>query len=172
VCGELTKGWRLSPRRIAGYFQFHFIDILPANWPKSIVSHDLRPKKAYYEMAQINQPVVPLPRITDQGRTMQLWVANDHTAELSGHLISWQILHNNEILLRGSHVVDVPASDAVRIAEIDLSSIPDPVGVISISSVLTDPSGARAGRYESEIFLKAWRVEKDIFNHALNPDYQ
>ena len=55
----------MSPRRIAGYFQFHFIDVVPANWPKSIVSHDLRPKKAYFEMAQVNQPIAVLPRLLD-----------------------------------------------------------------------------------------------------------
>ena len=36
------------------------VDVLPANWPKSIVSHDHRPKKAYYQLAQINQPLVAL----------------------------------------------------------------------------------------------------------------
>jgi beta-mannosidase len=41
VLAEVTKGHRLSPRRIAGYFQFHFIDATAALWPKSIVSHDL-----------------------------------------------------------------------------------------------------------------------------------
>ena len=34
VLAEVTKGHRLSPRRIAGYFQFHFIDATAALWPK------------------------------------------------------------------------------------------------------------------------------------------
>jgi len=60
---ELTRSWRLSPRRVAGYFQFHFMDVLPADWPKSILSHDFTPKRAYLAMAQLNQPVVPLCEI-------------------------------------------------------------------------------------------------------------
>ena len=70
VLGELATGFRLSPSSIGGYFQFHFIDALPAHWPKSIVSHDFRPEKGYFEMAQVNQTVVPLFQVADQGTAL------------------------------------------------------------------------------------------------------
>ena len=52
VLADKVIGMRLSPRSIAGYFHFHFLDVVPVFWPKSIVSHDHRPKKAYYQLAQ------------------------------------------------------------------------------------------------------------------------
>ncbi len=52
LLADKVIGMRLSPWAIAGYFHFHFIDVVPAFWPKSIVSFDHRPKKAYFQLAQ------------------------------------------------------------------------------------------------------------------------
>ena len=121
---ELTKAWRLSARRVAGYFQFHFIDVLPANWPKSIVSHDLTPKRGYFAMAQVNQPLVPLPRLTKNGRAMELWVANDLPQAHPGCRVRWSVLRAATTLAEGIQPVDVPASDAVLAGMADLSALP------------------------------------------------
>ena len=84
LLADKTIGMRLSPRAVAGYFQFHFIDAVPVFWPKSSISHDHRPKRAYYQMAQINQPVVALPQLSGRRPdAVTLWIAND-LADLDG----------------------------------------------------------------------------------------
>jgi len=61
--------------------------VVPVFWPKSIVSHDHRPKKAYYQIAQINQPVVVLPRLAGHRPDMMtLWVCNDLEIPVCGSL--------------------------------------------------------------------------------------
>jgi beta-galactosidase/beta-glucuronidase len=154
---ELTKAWRLSPRRITAYFQFHFIDVLPANWPKSIVSHDLKPKRSYFAMAQVNQPLVPLPRVLDRGKDMELWVANDWPEAHPGCLIRWAVLQEDETLAEGKQPVDVPASGAVKAGTASLAGVPDEAAVVDIRLTLEDFAGAKLGEYEQEVFLAAWR---------------
>ena len=163
VISESTKGWRISPRRIAGYFHFHFIDVLPANWPKSIVSHDLTPKKGYYAMAQINQPVAPLPRLTNRGQTMQLWVANDLSKALPGCRLGWKVADRDAILLEGEQGVDVPATDAVHAGDVDLALVPTSTDVVTITLVLRDASGKVVSRYVRDEFIKAWRMQDNLF---------
>lgn len=169
LLSEITKAWRLSPRRIAGYFQFHFIDVLPANWPKSVVSHDLTPKKGYYEMAQLNQPVVPLGKLTDRGRKLQLWVANDRNQRLDNCRIAWRITHRQETLLNGESPVDVPACDAVHAGDVDLSPVPAAADVVAISLVLSDATGTPISRYQRDVFLKAWREEAAVLYPDAEP---
>lgn len=163
VCGELSKGWRLSPRRVSGYFQFHFIDVLPANWPKSIVSNDLMPKQAYYEMAQVNQPVAPLPVISENGSSLELWVANDLPETFKEVQLAWKIKYDMGNLA-GDQTMNIPASGAVVAKELDLSSIPGSSERITISLKLKDPEGITIGQYEREFFLLAWRTRSNGSN--------
>ena len=160
----MTKGHRLSPRRIAGYFQFHFIDATAALWPKAIVSHDLQPKKAYYEMAQANQPVAPLFQLSDRGRTMEVYVANDLPAALRNCRVAWTIQTGGQTVLQGAKQwVAVPATDATRVERVDLTSIPQDTSVAMISITLAESSGRVISRYQREVFLKAWRLEDALF---------
>ncbi len=139
VLAELTTGFRLSPQYIGGYFQFHFIDALPAHWPKSIVSHDFRPKKGYFEMAQVNQPVVPLFQIIGQGKAMEIWLANDLPDVLAGCRITWTIKAEGKTLVQGEKLVDAPPLDAALIETINLGAAVQDVPVVTISLVTSAP---------------------------------
>ncbi len=154
---EVTKAWRLSPRRIAGYFQFHFIDVLPANWPKSIVSHDLTPKRAYFAMAQVNQPLVPLPRLVAGGQALELWVANDEPRSHAGCGIRWAVRREGETLAGGRLAVAVPASGAVQAGVADLSTVPATADVVDLQLTLEGADGQPLSRYVQEVYLAAWR---------------
>jgi beta-mannosidase len=169
VLAEVTKGYRLSPRYVGGYFQFHFIDGLPATWPKSIVSHDFRPKKAYYEMAQVNQPVLPLFQLTNKGRAMDVYVANDLPRALRDCTVRWSIRRDGPPLLEGSQRADVAALDAIRVATADLAAIGDDAAVVHVALSLDDAAGRRIASYRREIFLKAWRLEDAILPRKQPP---
>jgi len=157
LLAENTKAWRLSPRRIAGYFQFHFVDVLPANWPKSIVSHDLAPKRGYFAMAQVNQPLAPLPRLVDNGQAMELWVANDLPQFRPGCRIRWSVAHKGETLADGTQGVDVPAFDAVHAGTASLAGVPSDAEVVDVRLRLEDSRGKQLGEYNQEMYLAAWR---------------
>ncbi len=166
VLAEVTKGLRLSPRTISGYFQFHFIDILPASWPKSIVSHDLIPKKGYYAMAQVNQPLVPLFQMLGRGEAMELWVANDLLEPFSGCRLQWNVEAGGKTLLSGEKLVDVPAVNAASAARVDLSPIPPSVDLVTIRLKLSDADGKTLATYEQEVFLRAWREQRQLLKTA------
>lgn len=163
VLAEQTKGLRILPRAISGYFQFQFIDVMPANWPKSIVSHDLVPKKAYYVMAQVNQALVPLFQLDDRGTVMELWVANDLPDAFSKCRLRWTIESAQKTLLDGETAVDVPALNAVRVDKVDLSSFPRDAELVTIRLTLSDAAGKRLASYEQETFLRAWREQDELF---------
>jgi hypothetical protein len=157
VLSEVTKGFRLSPRRISGYFQFHFIDVLPAEWPKSIVSHDLTPKKGYFVMAQLNQPLVPLPRITNHCRTMELWVANDTEKKFDNARLKWSIAQNNDVILQGEEITRIKNRQAAKIGQVDLTKLPSTVEVIDVVLKLFDDGGTLLSKYRQEIYLPAFK---------------
>jgi beta-mannosidase len=164
LLAEITKGFRLSPRRISGYFHFHFINVLAVNWPKAIVSHDLRPKKGYLAMAQVNQPLVPLFRITDRGARMEVWVANDLPKGLKGCKVRWRVdVCGTSVFIHGQKSVDVAASNAVLVEKVDLSAVPREVTHVTVSLTLLSPTGDTLSKYEQKVFLKAWRLEDAIF---------
>ena len=158
---QMTKAWRLSPKRINAYFQFHFIDVLPANWPKSIVSHDLTPKKAYFAMAQINQPLVPLPRLLAGGNEMELWVSNHKRDKYKNCEIQWTATSDGQILAKGSQKVDIPQFGAVLAGIADLSSIKTEIELVDINLVLKDSNGKQLSSYTQEIYIHAWRLDID-----------
>jgi hypothetical protein len=160
---ELATGFRLSPRYIGGYFQFHFIDALPAHWPKSIVSHDFRPKKGYFEMAQVNQPVVPLFQIANQGQSMEVWVANDLSDAVSNCTVAWAVKSGSSTLVQGTKQSTAAKLSATLFQTVDLSAIPSSVPVATISLTLTDATGKALSRYQREVFLAAWRLQDAVF---------
>ena len=152
---EVTKGWRLS-RRVGGYFQFHFVDVNPATWPKSIVSHDLKPKKAYYAMAQANQKVMALPRIPEGAKIMELWLDNDTDKPHGKAVLEWTVNHEGRVTLEGKQAVDIPIWSPQKVAQVDLSSL-STAKVISVSLNLGDAHGNRLSTYEQEFLLEAYR---------------
>ncbi len=159
---EMTKAWRLSPQRIAAYFQFHFIDVTPANWPKSIVSHDLAPKKAYFAMAQVNQPLVPLPRLLAGGNEMELWVANHKMNTYKNCRIEWTASSEGHVLAKGRQKVDVPQFGATLAGVADLSAVKTGVQVVDIRLVLKDLKGKQLSSYTQEMYIHAWRTAGGI----------
>ncbi|HBO44507.1 MAG TPA: hypothetical protein DD670_11350 [Planctomycetaceae bacterium] len=166
VVAETSKGLRFSPRAIGGYFQFHFFDVVPANWPKSIVSHDLTPKKAYYTMAQVNQPLVPLFQLIDRGNTMELWVANDLPESREGCHLQWNVVAEERTLLGGERTVDAPAANAVVVGRVDLAAITASTEVVTIRLKLSDANGALLATYEQEVFLRLWRERDELLKTA------
>lgn len=163
IVTEVSRAWRLSPQRVCGYFHFHFIDILPANWPKSIVSHDLCPKKAYYAIAQLNQPTVPLFEIVDRGKAMEIWVANDLGESFDNCRIHWSINGNGETLANGKLAAHVPALHAIMLAKVDIEKVPPDADVVTVLLKLTDADGNIIAGYQQEVFLRAWREEDGIW---------
>lgn len=161
--GELAAGFRLSPQYIGGYFQFHFIDALPAHWPKSIVSHDLCPKKGFFEMAQVNQPVVPLFYVSGQGKSIEIWLANDLPDALSNCRVGWTIKTQGKTLAQGGKQADASRLGAALVETIDLQAIAAGIPVLTISLTLADATGKLLSRYEREVFIEAWRRQEAVF---------
>ena len=160
VLAEHATAFRLSPRRISGSFVFHFIDAVPAEWPKSIVSFDLRPKKGYFALAQVNQPLVPLFQVVEDGKALEVWVANDRPDALTGGRLAWTVEAEGKVLLRGEGPADAPPLDAVRIETLSLAHVPANVSVVTVFLSLSDARGKSVSRYQRDIFLPAWRAEK------------
>lgn len=147
LLADKVIGMRLSPRAIAGYFQFHFIDAVPAFWPKSIVSHDHRPKKAYYQLAQLNQPVVPLAQLTgEKPDAMILFVANDLPEPMPQCTLRWNIGRDNQTLLQGEQRIDVPAIGIVQGNQIDLTPVTAKHPNFELTLTLTDAKGNAISR--------------------------
>ncbi len=155
---EVTKGWRLS-KRVGGYFQFHFVDVNAATWPKSIVSHDLRPKKGYFAMAQMNRPTIALPRLIQNAEVMELWVDNDTSIPYRKAVLEWSVEHDGKVAIQGRETVDVPAWNPQKVKQVDLSSL-SKAGVATVSLKLVDSGGAGLCEYEQEFHLRAYR---DLF---------
>ena len=152
MLADKVIGMRLSPRAVGGYFQFHFLDAIPVFWPKSIVSHDHRPKKAYYQLAQINQPVVPLPQLEGaRPDAVTLWVANDLVEPLKQATLRWKISAEGRSLATGETVVDVPALDAVKGPRIELAQQTATIPAFDLSLTLQDSQGATISHYQRRV---------------------
>jgi beta-mannosidase len=152
VLADKVIGMRLSPRAIAGYFHFHFIDVVPVFWPKSIVSHDHRPKKAYYQLAQLNQPVVPLAQLTGaKPDAMTLWVANDLDEPLNRCTLDWAVAVGGKSVLHGAAALDVPPLDAVRGPQIDLRPVTARAAAFDLTLVLSGAAGRVISRYQRQV---------------------
>ena len=152
LLADKVIGMRLSPRAIAGYFHFHFIDVVPAFWPKSIVSHDHRPKKAYYQLAQLNQPVVALPQLSGaKPDAMTLWVANDLPEAFPKATLRWTVSARGKALLEGRQTLDVPALGAAAGKKIDLLPVTTNVPAFDIELSLADKDGGLLSRYRRTV---------------------
>ena len=161
VIADLTIEFRLRARAISGYFHFHFIDVVPVFWPKSIVSHDHLPKMAYYQIAQISQPVVPLARFMgDNPDGMEIWVCNDLTNKYDGCTVSYSLDWNGENLLEGQHKVDVPAINSVKGETIDISAITSKVSEFDVTLTLEDKSGQIISTYRRNMHCVPKNAEK------------
>jgi hypothetical protein len=152
LLADKVIGMRLSPRAIAGYFHFHFIDVVPAFWPKSIVSCDHRPKKAYFQLAQLNQPVVALPQLSGvKPDAVTLWVANDLAESLGRCTLDWTVSVGGKSVRHDRATLDVPRLDAVRGPRIDLRPITAGAAAFDLSLVLTDAAGRTISRYLRQV---------------------
>jgi beta-mannosidase len=152
LLADKTIGIRLSLQSIVGYFHFHFIDAVPVFWPKSIVSFDHRPKKAYYQMAQINQPVVALPQLSGKRPdAMTLWVGNDLAEALPKCTLRWTVQRNGATLLEGQQPLDVPALGAVTGEKIDLTAVTAKVPSFDIELAVSDAQGRLLSRYRRNV---------------------
>jgi len=136
LVADKTIGFRLSPRAYSGYFHFHFLDVTPSFWPKSIVSCDQRPKQAYYAIAQVNQPVVALPQFTGKKPdAMTIWVCNDLPESITGCTVTWQVAAGDR-KTEGSQQLAVPAIDAVQGETVDLEPATSAASVFDLTLTL------------------------------------
>lgn len=148
---QATIGFRLSPKTLAGYFQFHFLELTPSNWPKSLLGYDLGPKPGFFAMAQLNQPVVPLYRLMDRGKQIHLFAANSLRADLPGSVLKWRI-EAGEDEWSGEVTGDVPGLDAVQLGSIDLTILPSDCELFDLKLELRDPKGRLISEFEHEIY--------------------
>lgn len=158
----LTRAWRLSPHKVSGYFQFHFYDVLPANWPKCIVSHDFEPKRGFYAMAQLNQPIVPLPVLSADGQQLSLWTANDTVLSDAAASIVYVVRTGRSVWAQGTVTANVKAYDALEAGTVSLETVPADTDTVSIDLELRDADGRRISAYSGEFFIRAWRVKEAI----------
>jgi len=163
LLAERTTTFRISPDKLSGYIMFYFAEPLPSFWPKAIVSSNLCPKKAYYEMAKVNRPLVPLFQIQKGGKSMEMWIANDFARKFKNCKISWMMKSGGKELLMGSKIVDVPASNAILAEKVNLATVPEETKMVNISLRLTDSAGKELSSYERELWLELWRKELAIF---------
>jgi len=152
LVADKTIGFRLSPRAYSGYFHFHFLDVTPSFWPKSIVSYGHQPKEAYYSMAHVNQPIVALPQlIGDKPDAMVVWVANDTVETLADAHVRWSVSRGGDVLLEGVEELDAPAINAVRGSTIDLKPVTWKHPDCEIRLDLIDASGKAISIYRRHL---------------------
>jgi len=152
LLSDRTIQMRLAARDIAGYFHFHFMDVVPAFWPKAIVGHDHRPKKAYYQLAQINQPVVVLPRFSGKRPdAMAVWVANDLNVRFEGAVVRWSVRCADTVLLQGEEKLNVPPLNAVRGRALDLKPVARKYRDCYVQFALVDSKGNLISEYERHL---------------------
>ena len=152
LLADKVIGMRLSPQAIAGYFHFHFLDVVPVFWPKSIVSHDHRPKKAFYQLSQLNQPVVAVARLSGaKPDAMTLWVANDLSESFPRCTLDWTVSVDGKSALHGTVTLDVPPLSAVRGPQVDLRSLTVKAAAFDVMLALTDAAGGEISRYQRQV---------------------
>jgi beta-mannosidase len=191
LVSEATKGFRISAKAVVGYYLFHLADLTFAHWPKSVVGYDLSPKKAFYAMAQINQPVVPLYRLLDPGNALEIWVSNDLALAFPGCTVNWRIegraatyysaksakdasfATKHEPLaavLKGRIKGDVPAHDAICLGRVDLNQALSPEGdLFELALELMDSKGRKISDYRHELYRNSelmQRSERFMFTKA------
>ncbi|MCL1857472.1 MAG: hypothetical protein FWF84_07545, partial [Kiritimatiellaeota bacterium] len=156
AASEQVTGFRISPKRIGGYFIFHLRDALAVEWQKSIISFDGTPKKVYYAMAQVNQPTVPLFRFREEGKKLEIWVANDTTQRMEGCTVSWDVSAEGAPPFIGSAPVDIPAIDATLVATLDTPEAMLGAATVTVSLSLAAADGTPIATHARDVYLKAW----------------
>jgi len=152
VLADKVTGMRLSPRAIAGYFHFHFIDVVPVFWPKSIVSFDHRPKKAYFSSRSSTSRFVALPQLSGaRPDAMTLWIANDLTEAFPKATLHWTVDSGNERLLEGRETLDVPALGAVKGGTVDLAPVVAKHPSFQLALDVADRGGRPLSRYTRQV---------------------
>jgi hypothetical protein len=157
---EATKGFRLSQKAIVGYYLYHFLDISPANWPKTVLSYDLTPKRSFFEMAQVNQPIVPLYRLLERGTALEFWVSNDLAVPLPACRLAWQ-LRAGDRDRRGQFAGDIPASDAVRFGRVELNDLPAHCDQLDLTLVLRDAQNQTIAEYARQLYFNFDLIDRE-----------
>jgi len=162
---------RLLPRHVAGYFHFHFMDVVPVFWPKSIVSHDHRPKKAYYQIAQINQPVVVLPRLAGhRPDAMTLWACNDLDTPINRATVTWTVSREGTILIEGCKHVDVAPTDATEVETVDLKPVTWKHNTCDLYFKVTDSDGTVISHYRRRLrCVPKELLSSEVREHVVDP---
>lgn len=160
ILAECTKGYRLSNDTLLGYYQYFFSDLSPANWPKSVLGFDLSPKKGFFEMAQLNQPVVPLYRLVgDDLGAMEIWVSNDLIVKFPGAQVAWSVAVGDKTL-EGTFRGDIPATSSTRLGEIPLTALPAGPQVLDVRLTLSDSKGRAISEYRRHVYRSLKEVEE------------
>ena len=156
VLAELTKGLRLSPRAIGGYFQFHFIDA--AAGPLAEV--DRQPRLAAEKGLLRDGPGQPAAgrrcsSCRPEGKTMELWVANDLPERFERCRLQWSVGGRQAAARAKRRSTSRPSRrhggkdrPVARPAETRMATI---------ELALSDAAGKVLSRCRQEVFLKAWR---------------
>jgi beta-mannosidase len=162
---------RLMPQNVAGYFHFHFMDVIPVFWPKSIVSHDHRPKKAYYQIAQINQPIVVLPKFSGKRpEEMKLWVCNDLTSGLDNALVEWTVKRDEEVLIYGEQKVNVAPVGITAVTNVDLKPVTWKHPDCHLQFVLKNSEGKVVSQYRRHLrCVPTQLLDKEISDKIDDP---
>ena len=66
-------------------------------------------------------------------------------------------------LAEGAKHIDAPPLDIALVETIGLQAVPEGASLIHISLTLADAKGNLLSRYEREVFLKAWRLQDELF---------
>jgi len=169
VLADKVIGMRLSPRAISGYFQFHFLDVIPVFWPKSIVSHDHRPKKAYYQLAQLNQPLVAVPQLSGgHPDAMRLWIANDLNEAFPQATLRWRVSRDGATLLQGEQKLNVPPLNAVPGEKVDLQPVVKKHPALDVTLTVSDANDRLLSRYQRTVRVVPEELLKADKPAALN----
>lgn len=171
LLADKVTGMRLSPRAIAGYFHFHFLDAVPVFWPKAVVSFDHKPKKAYYQLAQLNQPLVPLMRLSGvRPDAMTFWIANDLDSPFPQATLRWKLAPegSDAAVVSGQQKLDVPALGTVKGETVDLSGLVEKYPALDVTLTVTDGAGQELSRYNR--IVRA--VPKSALSRSGQGDFQ
>ncbi len=152
-------GFRIESDHIAGYYQFHFLDAVPAFWPKSIVSFNLKPKMAYFAAAQVNQPLVPLFRLTGDQKevhAVEFWISNDTEKMLREVRLYWRIFESGALLMEGLVEADANALGSTFLERKEIpADILKKTG-LDIELELMDSNGKAISRYQRKVPVLQW----------------
>jgi len=140
-----------------GYFQFMFVDCWPSiTW--SVVDYFLKPKKGYYALQTVSQPLLPVLRLSvtqfNRGDVLgwgpflgPLTLVNDSPRPLKGLRVEGRVVDpRGKALLREKHSCNVPADSVVKPFEVQKR--------FNHIRGFTVPPQARFGEYEIQLRVR------------------